>query len=1582
MGKAFFVLVTFFFQLSNLTAQQNLETSIPVYLEKQIIDTVITSDGRILYGIKIDGKPPQHYRMPVVEPTETTKILGSVPAYSWSFGCSPTSAAMMAGYYDNIGYNNIYTGPTNGGVAPMDNTCWPTYIDSAGDVRAQCPLSATCNGLDGRVINGHVDDYWISYGSPGPDPWNGNWQQHLYGDCTADYMKTNQWICDYNNINLDGQTMFYNWGSWGYRFTPDDAENLGVDGYDGMYGLKQFFESRGYSVENIYTQFIDEETWGWPGFEFQNFKNQINAGRPVLIHVTNHTMLGIGYDDSNDTNWVYLHDTWDHQLHKMQWNGYYGADSLKHYGVTVVELEPVNINYWTAAVSNEWENDNNWSKMHVPFENEPVVIASECIASSYPLACGSLKIEQGGALTVTSDSLTVNDYLIINNGGVLTINQGKMLVVGNIYVKGEMNIVLPSSNLHTFESVYLYDSVATFNLNNGNLDIGKHFIIGKGGNYNINGGTISFSGYNNSYIVDRTPYDFYFPDLVNNKHNSAKLVFSSLSAYPGMITILGNYSASPDGILASEFIGQVTFSKGYDAYRVECDSGVFYFTADTVNIRALSGNYYNNICISGNTVLNLCATSKSNSVMVRSLYEIIEGGILNLNDCDLYIHKDLEFSKGAIIPGSGKTVFDGNEDQYCNFGKFHRLVLQKPSNTFLYITGNVECDEYERVSGCIKMFYDDFANENHDTLTINDLIGDGIGGFSIDSQKVVNIYQSVGYCSLDTCLEVKGIFNVFGSSISKWPFGENASLTLSDSGIIDFHNTGIILDNSNPNYNLTTNITGGTIRLAKSLQVYRDDFNPEGGTVEFYGSQPAFLHCDTGSTLHNVVINKSNSNISVTLGVGDLILTGDLTILDGNLRLYYNNDLYVGGDWINYIGDGGFREYNGTVIFNGTGQSVIRTDEVFYNLKIEKQNMAFDNFVVDTGREINVINNFDILSGGVEMEDSSAFNIDGNLFIAAGAGLNVNYDDGIIIRLSGDFVNDNSEWNQIYGYSPGTEMFIFDGASNQTVYSNCSSQEFGNLIIDKVSGIFQPDTDLYIFGNCTLVQGVWADNKDGLTHSFEQNFSVGQQGYISQAVNHNTMAFVSEKTSFITLANPLNNGCFTNLVIDKSAAKHYLANNKSTINRTLNKTVTLGSDLTVGNGGIVTLINGTFDLEGNTLSVSGDFDVNNNGILIVDAGATLKINGNKSLNINSGGQLKCEGVPDTVATITHCDTGYYSLNVFSNAMLWAKNTLFKYIDENGLFFRNGSVLSPFEPLQNCTFDSIKSANMGTCIQFGNMQNVTCQEVTFKCNPGYNVLKSSNIGDVTFKNAKGDYAGPDYEFDPTGTVHWTDMQVVFDIKALLEGPFSDSCMTLQLNDVGVIPLTQPFDSDTSAVWYYCGAESVAVIPPGVVDWVLVQLRDADYAGNAGESSIVAQQAGFILYDGTITALDGINPLTFSVSYSNKLYPVILHRNHLGIIAASNKLKVNGVYTYDFTINTEAYGFESAQTEVAPGIWAMISGDANGSGTVDQDDISVSWQMNAGKYGYRNSDLNLDSQTDNKDKNEQWLQNNSKQSFIPE
>ena len=47
-------------------------------------------------------------------------ILSDVPAFDWSYGCSATSAAMLFGYYDRVGYSNMYTGPEGGGVCPLN----------------------------------------------------------------------------------------------------------------------------------------------------------------------------------------------------------------------------------------------------------------------------------------------------------------------------------------------------------------------------------------------------------------------------------------------------------------------------------------------------------------------------------------------------------------------------------------------------------------------------------------------------------------------------------------------------------------------------------------------------------------------------------------------------------------------------------------------------------------------------------------------------------------------------------------------------------------------------------------------------------------------------------------------------------------------------------------------------------------------------------------------------------------------------------------------------------------------------------------------------------------------------------------------------------------------------------------------------------------------------------------------------------------------------------------------------------------------------------------------------------------------
>ncbi|NTV83124.1 MAG: hypothetical protein HGA23_02345 [Bacteroidales bacterium] len=207
----------------------------------------------------------------------------------------------------------------------MDNSVWGTVV-IGGETRSQCPFSATRQGLDGRTSRGHVDDYWIVYGNGGPDPFIVNgWTEHTYGECTGDFMKTNQSV--YGNI--DGGTTFWYYTD-GSPYSGNNSNN------DGMYGIKLFFESRGYTVTSHYNQYIYGFNGNTLGFTFAQFKQQIDAGRPVLIQVSGHTMLGMGYNDTGSL--VYLHDTWDYSTHEMTWGGSYAG--MAHYGVGVIQLQP------------------------------------------------------------------------------------------------------------------------------------------------------------------------------------------------------------------------------------------------------------------------------------------------------------------------------------------------------------------------------------------------------------------------------------------------------------------------------------------------------------------------------------------------------------------------------------------------------------------------------------------------------------------------------------------------------------------------------------------------------------------------------------------------------------------------------------------------------------------------------------------------------------------------------------------------------------------------------------------------------------------------------------------------------------------------------------------------------------------------------------------------------------------------------------------------------------------------------------------------------------------------------------------
>ena len=135
-----------------------------------------------------------------------------------------------------------------------------------------------------------------------------------------------------------------------------------------------------------------------------------------------------------------------------------------------------------------------------------------------------------------------------------------------------------------------------------------------------------------------------------------------------------------------------------------------------------------------------------------------------------------------------------------------------------------------------------------------------------------------------------------------------------------------------------------------------------------------------------------------------------------------------------------------------------------------------------------------------------------------------------------------------------------------------------------------------------------------------------------------------------------------------------------------------------------------------------------------------------------------------------------------------------------------------------------------------------------------------------------------------------------LTAMLEGPANESGMMNAMNLQGMIPLSQPYNM---APWNYTGTESAVTIPANVVDWVLVELRDATSAANATSATRIARQAAFILNDGSIVGMDGSSILQFTNSINQQLFAVVHHRNHLAILSANALTSSAGVYNYDFT-----------------------------------------------------------------------------------
>jgi hypothetical protein len=202
----------------------------------------------------------------------------------------------------------------------------------------------------------------------------------------------------------------------------------------------------------------------------------------------------------------------------------------------------------------------------------------------------------------------------------------------------------------------------------------------------------------------------------------------------------------------------------------------------------------------------------------------------------------------------------------------------------------------------------------------------------------------------------------------------------------------------------------------------------------------------------------------------------------------------------------------------------------------------------------------------------------------------------------------------------------------------------------------------------------------------------------------------------------------------------------------------------------------------------------------------------------------------------------------------------------------------------------------------------------------------------------------------GTVDMGAYEVAFlaDMKGLLQGPFSTNTHVMTRLANKNLPTRSPYAADT---------RRVATIPSNTVDWAHVEVQDTNRIA-------VASMSVFLDPTGLVLDASGVAGIPVEVSVGS-YYLVLKHRNHLAVVSAQPVAFTNMLVAYDFTTGPDkCFGGTNACVELEPGVWGLISGDADGDGRITPvDRIIVERQK--GMTGYLQGDLNLDGTVDGED-----------------
>jgi len=282
-------------------------------------------------------------------------LANAMPQAEYMYGCTPTAVGMILGYYDLYGYRgadfsalidgdvDLKSRGTDGNAYNMD--AFDTVLGRA--IATEDYVYRFFSRGDIDVITGKkAGSYWTTSGEEeleysfvnggeGPelrtDVWN----------CIADYLGTGQVWRGADNLSTTisqditlEEVLNYNMN---ITYIAGDIQRTVDWRYTNMlYGLYLYVESKGYSLDREITRTRTVDAAGGD-FTFEDYKAEIDAGRPVLISLEGHSMVGYGYNA--ETKEIIFDDCYQADQ-RMVWGEtyHYSEMDLPLQSITVIGL--------------------------------------------------------------------------------------------------------------------------------------------------------------------------------------------------------------------------------------------------------------------------------------------------------------------------------------------------------------------------------------------------------------------------------------------------------------------------------------------------------------------------------------------------------------------------------------------------------------------------------------------------------------------------------------------------------------------------------------------------------------------------------------------------------------------------------------------------------------------------------------------------------------------------------------------------------------------------------------------------------------------------------------------------------------------------------------------------------------------------------------------------------------------------------------------------------------------------------------------------------------------------------------------